>query len=137
MNLAAGHMLTSFGHTIDVNVFVRQDLVNLFAVLHWYENGERAFPGLEAELIDYPVTLGARRLELSPRVALWLQPEDQLFRSRGAEPGGLVAVRVRYPTARRFGVFADVEGKTAGWVAGNVSLGANVALRLGASVTLQ
>lgn len=70
-------------------------------------------------------------------MALWLQPEDQLFRSRAGDPGGLVAVRVRYPTERRLGVFADVEGKTAGWVAGNVSLGANVAMRVGASVRLQ
>ncbi len=46
-------------------------------------------------------------------------------------------MRVRYPTARRFGVFADVEGKTAGWVAGNVSLDANVAVRVGASLRLQ
>ncbi|MFN2563668.1 MAG: hypothetical protein ABR499_01485 [Gemmatimonadaceae bacterium] len=137
MNVSAGHLLTSFGHAIDVNVFLRQDDVNLFAVLHWYENGERVFPGLEAELLDYPVRVGVRQLAVSPRVAVWLQPEDQLFRSRGGEAGGLVAVRVRYPTARRFGVFAEVEGKTAGWVAGNVNLDANVALRLGVSTRLR
>lgn len=137
MNVSAAHMLTSFGHTIDLNVFLRQDLVNLFAVLHWYENDERGFPGLEAHLIDYPVTLGGREVAVSPRVALWLQPEDQRFQSAGGQAGGLVSVRARFPTTRRFGVFAEVEGKTAGWVAGNVRLDAGVGFRVGGSVRLQ
>ena len=136
-NLTAARMLTSFGHTIDLNLFLRQGNGNLLAILHWYENGERVFPGLEVELIDHSVSVGGRQLALSPRAALWLQPENQLFASRGGDPGGLVGARVRYPTSTRFGMFVDVEGKTDGWVVGNAYLGASVAMRVGASMRLQ
>jgi hypothetical protein len=137
MNLIAGHMLTSFGHTIDLSLFVRQGDTNLSAIVHWYENGERGFPGLEVELLDYTFMMAGRQLSASPRVALWLQPEDQLFASRRGKPGGLLALRLRYPTSRQLGIFAEAEGKTEGWVAGNVYLDPTVAFRIGASVRLQ
>lgn len=135
-NIRAGHVLTSFGHTVDANVFLKQDRINLFLVLHSYENGERRFPGVDARLLNYPVVLGKQQLEISPRLALWMQPEDQRFRTSAASAGGLAALRVHRSVAGRFGSWVEVEAKTAGWVAGNVHLDPNVSLRLGGSVAL-
>ncbi|MBI4538917.1 MAG: hypothetical protein HY704_05325 [Gemmatimonadetes bacterium] len=136
-NLSLGHLLTSFGYTLDANVFLRQGRVNLFVVLHGYANGARRFPGIDAALLEYPVTIGGRSLALSPRAALWLQPEQQRFRSTRAVAGGLAALRVDHPLSQRLGSFIEVEGKTAGWVAGTVDLASNVSVRLGVSTVLR
>ena len=135
-NLALRHHLTSFGHTVDANVFLKQGPTNLFVVLHAYANGARTFPGLDVELVDHPLTVRGRRVELSPRLALWTQPAAQAFRTSDARAGGLAALRVRAPIARRVAALAEVEAKTAGWVAGVVQLDRAVNVRLGVSTTL-
>ncbi|MEP6495669.1 MAG: hypothetical protein ABJF01_23500 [bacterium] len=134
VNASAGHYLTSFGHTIDVNVFLKEEATNLFVVLHRYTNGARSLPGMEVQLLDAPVTVAGMAFDVSPRVALWLQPRDQGFHTTSAQSGGLVSVRVRPVTSARIGTFVELEGKTAGWVAGNVHLERNVSVRIGASV---
>ncbi|HUQ83021.1 MAG TPA: hypothetical protein VM076_17850 [Gemmatimonadaceae bacterium] len=133
INAGLAHFLTSFGHTVDANVLVRRRDMNLAVTLHGYANGERVFPGVEGELVDVPVTLGGHALQLTPRVGLWLQPEGQRFRTSDADAGGLAALRVRTLLSRRLGAFAELEAKTAGWVAGVPYLDRNVALRLGLS----
>jgi len=136
VNASAGHYLTSFGHTVDVNLFVKEGATNLFVVLHRYTNGARSLPGMEVQLLEAPVTVAGKELAVSPRAALWLQPRDQGFRTTSSQPGGLFALRVRKATAARMAAFAELEAKTAGWVAGNVHLERNVSLRIGASVRL-
>jgi hypothetical protein len=136
LNASAGHYLTSFGHTIDVNLFLNEGATNLFVVLHRYTNGARSLPGMEVQLLETPVHVAGRAVDVSPRVALWLQPRDQSFRTTSTQPGGLVALRVRHATRARVAAFAELEAKTAGWVAGNVHLERNVSMRIGASVRL-
>ena len=126
--------LTSFGHSVDMNVFLKDDAMNLFVVLHRYTNGARSFPGVEAQLLDKQVVVAGTPVEVSPRVALWLQPEGQAFRTSAMQPGGLVSLRVRPASDARLSSFAEVEAKTAGWVAGNVNLERNVSLRIGGSL---
>jgi hypothetical protein len=91
---------------------------------------------MDVQLLEAPVTVGGRELAVSPRVALWLQPRDQGFRTALTQPGGLVALRVRQATPARVAAFLELEGKTQGWVAGNVHLERNVSVRIGASVKL-
>jgi hypothetical protein len=136
LNASASHYLTSFGHTVDLNLFMKQDGMNLFVALHRYTNGARSFPGVDAQLLDLPVVLAGLPVDVSPRVALWLQPEDQGFRSSAARPGALASLRLRPSTSSRMGVFVELEGKTEGWVAGNVHLDPNVSVRIGGSVKL-
>ncbi|MDQ6926081.1 MAG: hypothetical protein M3154_07580 [Candidatus Eremiobacteraeota bacterium] len=135
-NLALQHLLTSFGHTVDGQLFVQQGRTNAFVVLHAYANHERTLPGADAEILDYPVTLGGRAVTVSPRVALWAQPHAQQFRTHDAQAGALAALRVRMPVARWFGALAEVEGKTAGWVAGVVQLDRAVNARFGISAVV-
>jgi hypothetical protein len=134
LNASAGHYLTSFGHSIDVNVFLAQDAANLLVSLHRFTNGARSFPGVEAELIDAPVMVAGIPFDVSPRVALWMQPDAQAFRTTSSKAGGLVSLRVRPQTASRIATFVEIEGKTEGWVAGNVHLERNVSVRIGGSV---
>jgi hypothetical protein len=136
VNVSAAHLLTSFGYTIDANVFLRDGDRKLFLVLHDYANGERNFPGLDAEWLDQRVTIANRTFIASPRVALWLQPEHQRFRDSDGAFGGLAGVRVTAPLRGRFGSFVDVETKSAGWVAGNVHLDRNTSVRFGLTARL-
>lgn len=136
-NLALQHLLTSFGHTVDGQVFVQQGRANLFLVLHAYANHDRTFPGADAELVDVPVAIFGRAIELSPRVAFWTQPAGQAFRITDARAGGLAGLRVRTPLGGRWGALAEVDGKTAGWVSGIVQLDRAVNVRLGASLAME
>ena len=98
---------------------------------HAYANGRAVFPGVEGELLDAPMTVGGRSVSVSPRIALWLQPEGQRFQTSRADAGGLAGVRVRSALSPRLSVFAELEAKTAGWVAGVPYLSSNVTLRAG------
>src|SRR5207253_9870028 len=108
------------------NVFLARGDVRVVATVHAYANGERSFPGVEATLVDYPVTIAGHAVAVSPRAAIWRQPAHQLFGDREASTGGLVALKVQHSGRQRLGVFAEVEAKTAGWVAGIAPLDANV-----------
>ncbi len=127
------HYLTSFGHTIDANLLAQRGAANVAVTLHSYTNRDRRFAGLTTELIDYPVTAAGRRLDVSPRLAVWAQPARQRFDATEGSLGGLAGVRVRTALSRRVGAFVDLETKSAGWVAGNVYLDRNTSLRLGLS----
>jgi hypothetical protein len=133
MNLALRHFLTSFGHTIDANVFLKRGTTNGFVVLHAYDNDARTLAGLDAELIDQPYTVANRRVELSPRLAVWMQPARQAFRTRDASAGGLAALRIRGTISQGLGALVEVEAKTPGWVAGVAQLDRAVNVRIGVS----
>ena len=133
LNLALGHQLTSFGHTVSLTTFVRHGDARLYAVLNRYENGVRRFAGVDVRALDWPVSVHGRALRVSPRLALWSQPATQRHVDAAGTLGGLAALRVDHggTAGDRVGTFAEVEGKTAGWVSGNVYLDRNVSLRVG------
>ena len=126
-NVTASHLLTSFGNTIDANLFVRSDGHKLFVVAHRYANRDRSFPGLEVQLLDHRVG----RWLVSPRIGLWSQPRNQRFDDHDGALGGFGAVRAEWPLRDRLGGWIEVEGKTRGWLAGNESLGSHIAVRFG------
>jgi hypothetical protein len=131
------HLLTSFGYTVDANIFWKEDAANVFVILHSYFNRERYFPGAEAELLRYSVRVGGRAVDITPRLAAWLQPDGQRFRTAGAAAGVLGSMRLEPGAVRRLAPYLEIEAKTAGWVAGNVDLGSNVSLRLGVTASLR
>jgi len=137
LNANLGHVLTPFGHTVDTNVFLSRGQVNLLIVAHAYANHEHIFPGLEARLVDYPLTVRGHALAVSSRVAWWRQPDGQRFNAAAGNGGGLISVKVRGGGVRRVGAFAEVQAKTAGWVAGAEALDRNVSVRAGVSIALR
>ena len=137
LNVVLGHQLTSFGHTVATNLFVRQGRANVFAIVNRYANAERTFTGVDVRLLDWPVQALGRTFAVSPRVSAWQQPVGQRFRAAKADLGGLAALRVDYREAGRLGAFVEVEAKTSGWVSGNVYLDRNVSVRTGVTVTFR
>ena len=137
VNVGMAHFLTSFGHTVDMNVLVRRGDLSAALTLHAYENDVRMFPGMDLELVDLPVAVRGRSLAVSARAGLWMQPDGQRFRTRDGAPGALGAVRVRTALSRRVGAFAELAAKSAGWVAGNPYLNGGTAIRMGISTLRQ
>jgi hypothetical protein len=126
------HTLTSFGYVVDANIFFRQAETNVFLTLHNYYNKDAWFPGLD---FTYFRTLPQDEdgWNTATRLALWMQPEGQKFAAEKRDPGGLLALRFIYESSTRVQPFIEFEGKTRGWVAGNVYLDPAVSARLGFS----
>ncbi len=125
------HYLTSFGHSLQTNVFLESgNLKGIFKVLQ-YANYERQFLGFEAQLFDLKPNLLNNQVLLSPRLAAWTQPEDQEFKTTSAQFGGLLGIRTFFPLTRNFWATLELESKTAGWVVSNPYLKANTSARVG------
>ena len=131
-NLALRHLPAAFGYAFRGDLYLRRADTGLLASLYAYGNGELLLPGLDATLVHHP--LGS--IELSPRLALWLQPRDLRYFSRSVTPGGLAGLRLTFLTLPRVHPFVEVAAKTEGWVPGEVHLSANFTLRTGVSAWL-
>lgn len=130
-NISIRHYLTSFGYTIDTNVFFKKDNLNLFMIVHNYANGERHFPGLDVEILRYPLTRFKTPLTLNVRSAIWLQPEDQMFKTKAGKFGGLASLRAGWNGFKNVEPYMEVTAKTEGWVAGNAYLDSNTSVQTG------
>jgi hypothetical protein len=133
-NAALRHLPTSFGYQIRGDLYLRWGEHKLAAALQANVNGERALPGVEASIVRERLT-GRAPLALSLRLAAWLQPEAQRFDARAATPGSLATLRLLWDSTR-VQPFVELEGKTAGWVAGNVYLDANLSARVGVAAVV-
>jgi len=132
-NFAFRHFLTSFGTDTSLKVFLKKDIYNMVFVFHNYRNYKHWFPAIEAELVDFPLSLGALNLYLSPRVLIGIQPENQIFKTGTPEFFGLAGCRVDFNISKHFLPYFDLTAKTDGWVAGNEFLEKNVSIKLGLS----
>lgn len=130
-NAALRHYLTSFGYVVDIDLMLRAAPYNGRAVVHWYRNQDHAFPGVTFELLRLPVTGFDTLFYISTSAAVWAQPVAQSFRTAEAETGGWVSVRTDIPLIQHWGYYAEVDLKTAGWVAGTAYLNANTSARFG------
>jgi len=132
-NFAFRHFLTSFGTDILLKVFLKKDIYNMVFAFHNYMNYEHWFPAIEAELVDFPLSLGSLNLYLSPRTLIGVQPKNQRFKTKTSEFIGLAGCRVDFNISRHLLPYFDITAKTDGWVAGNEFLEENVSVKLGLS----
>jgi len=126
------HFLTSFGYSVDATGFFKHGDFNGCVTLHNYANGQKYFPGLELEALQYPLFF-ATAITVSPKINIWLQPLNQDFWTASYSGGGLAALKCSFPVYQHFGAWVEIEGKTGGWVAGDVHLGPSVGGELGIS----
>ena len=134
INFAMRHYLTSFGSDVSAEVFLKIRPFNMVFTLHNYMNYQNYFPAVEAELVDFPLTVGAWGFFLSPRALIGMQPRGQTFKTGSPEFLGLFALRVDFMAHRNIYPYVDFTAKTNGWVAGNEYLEANASVKLGVSL---
>lgn len=132
-SFAGRHILNSFGYDLGADVFLDIKGSQWFVGLHGYQNYKRFFPGIEIEKPDLQIKAGKKTIPLQARAMLWLQPKDQLFKTTKAEAGGLLQLRSRHQLTNQFSLYAELEAKTDGWVAGNPYLNKNLTFRTGFS----
>jgi hypothetical protein len=129
-NISLHHYLTSFGNDISCNIFLKNDLYNLFFAIHSYQNYTTSFPAIEGQLADWrPIFRGA--LYISPRVLAGIQPYNQEFKTSKAEFVGLAECKIELCTKYLINPYAEFSLKTAGWIAGNEFLDKNFSCRVG------
>lgn len=133
-NFAVRHLLTSFGNDISLDVFYQSPTNNLFFSLHNFNNLSTSFWGLEASIIDKKYLKD--KLLLSSKYMIWIQPKNQSFTSPEGSLGGLINLRGSYSFGNWF-PYVELEGKTKGWVMGNVFLEDNVSLKCGFSFRIE
>ena len=136
-NLTLRHHLTSFGYTVDANLFWRQAGDNLLFTVHNYFNKQHYFPGFDLELVDTPVNLLGHAVPVGLGAGLWQQPEAQSFTTDRGSVGGHARLRLALPLGRDLAPYVEIAGKTAGWQAGTVYLQSQVEGRLGLRWTLR
>lgn len=136
-NFAFRTFLTSFGHDISPLFFVQTPKTNWIFAYHQYKNYEKKFFGFEAEIFDYHVEIAGMNTFSTLRVMAWTQPENQQFKTKKANHGGLVDFKFKF-RAKNHAIFPYIQvvAKTEGWVAGNVFLEKNVSIKIGSNINL-
>ncbi len=105
-NLNLRHHITSFGYSLEANVFLKQAQWNWLMIFHDYVSANRSMPGLEVQLLRKPLSFSEKSLFLSSRAMAWGQPKDQRF---GAEmqAGALASVRLGRALTNQVDVYLD------------------------------
>lgn len=132
-NASGRYYPTSFGSQIGLEVMYRTERFNLMVAPRLNRNKSSAFPGIEALLYEKPFRLGPAKFLGTARVIAEMQPEDQSFFADSGELAGLVSGTVLWQASDLLLPYLTVEGKSAGWVAGNAFLDERFAFRFGLS----
>lgn len=132
-NFAFRHLLTSFGTDVSLNIFLKNETFKMVFIFHNYLNYEHWFPAIEAEIVDFPISLGNLYLYVSPRFLIGIQPKNQNFKTNSPEFFGLAECRVDFNLSKYILPYFEVSMKTDGWVAGNEFLEKNASIRIGIS----
>lgn len=129
------HEMTSFGQLVGVDLLVRASTPLRLTYLHAL-NKSLQLPGLEVAWVRHPLRLRWAQLYVSPSVSAWLQPTRQRYDAVSSTPGALARLRLDWLASERLGVFAQLQGKTAGFFPGVESLEAGWSVLAGATLQL-
>ncbi len=128
-NFAFRHFLTSFGWDLAIYNFIQKQNLKLLITPHLFSNYYRFFPGLEGEIQD--ISLLNNRALITPRLMLFLQPDNLDFYSHLSRPGLFLGINTSVRLNKHFYLQADFDLKTAGWVPGIVNQNKGFDFRLG------
>jgi hypothetical protein len=133
-SFAVRHLLTPFGNDINLDIFYQTPKHNFFFAFHNYNNLNSSFFGLEGALIDKKLL--DDKLLLSARAMIWTQPKNQSFSTNIASIGAMFSICGSYAIGH-WHPYIAIEGKTNGWVMGNVFLEKNISFNMGISLRMQ
>lgn len=135
-NFAFRSMLNGYGFDINPEAYLKTPRHSLILGVHNYRNYENSFWGVEAALLrERLFDAFDRQFTVDARAMAWAQPKNQEFMTSKAEAGGLLEAKLYAPVAQHLEIYLDGEGKSAGWVAGNPFLNANLSARTGVAMS--
>ncbi|GAB2796619.1 hypothetical protein GCM10027275_47460 [Rhabdobacter roseus] len=130
-NFAVRHYLTGFGYDLSTDLLLEHKGRPYLLSFHGYQNKHRFYPGLELESTFLLPLPSGKELRLQPLLMLWQQPVRQRFDDQKGQLGGLLHLKAAYRLNPTWSLYAAVETKTSGWVAGHPYLRPNTGGRLG------
>ena len=122
---------TPVGRSLDVNLFLVSGSAQVAVSFRNLTNERAWFPAVNLELFEYPVRIANNAILVSPRLAVWAQPPNQLPDSTRWQWGGLWLVNLEIPLDEDFGLWAQGSAKTEGWAPGFQSSNQGWTLRTG------
>jgi hypothetical protein len=125
------HYLTPFGCNVGLYMLAQMNNIGYTGYVNMYRNARLTLPGIDFSIIDIPFSANRVALTWSPRLAVWLQPENQRFDSRDIFFGILTCQRLTVSLDKYIGIYSELEAKTAGWVAGIEETGPAMNVRIG------
>ena len=134
-NFALQFQPTSFGTDRELRLYYASGADKFSAALHQYKNYENHFYALELNWVDAAFPQ-AKNFSFTSRVMLGTQPDNQEFFTNASQFFGLVSVLANYAVNNTLGAYAQLQAKTAGWVAGDEYLTGMLRLRAGIRLTL-
>lgn len=120
-NATASHYLTSFGYTVDANVFYKtvDETTKLLLTLHSGFNAASYFPGLSVDWLDHKLS---DKFSITNSATLWPQPKNQRIGEHQNELLASIGTEISYRLAERTKIYVGLRGKTAGWQAGEENI---------------
>lgn len=120
-NFKMNHYLTSFGYTVDSNLFLDVNRSKFLVTFHSGMTRTKYFPGVTLSWIDAELT---QWMHLTMSATAWMQPKDQRLDSDDGVALLDGSVEIAFGD-RKFQYFVGYEIKNEGWLAGNVYLDDN------------
>jgi hypothetical protein len=127
-NARLSHYLTSFGYTVDANLFLNYRSENYLVQLHNGFNDERYYPGLTIEHVRE--SLPWPKLSLTTTATIWTQPHGQDVKAKSEDLLLAGSAKLFY-NRPSISPYIGVNAKTPGWMAGNVYLEKNISFWTG------
>ncbi len=132
-NFALRSVPTSFGYYAGGDFFLDKNSSKWLISAGVNRSKNLTLPHVEVKRYDLKPR-ASQQFTTGLRLALWLQPKDQLFSADKAKPGLLLELNPEYRLGRHMALYGSVSYKTTGWVFSHPYLSEKLSFLLGFSI---
>ena len=133
-NFRMASTLTPFGYTIDGNIawYYKEKPSLILLRIHRFHHGYS--PEIGLRMFHIPLK---ENLQLDIGARLWFQPENLRWDDKSTQLGAAIESQIHWKPKTNFSVWTQINGKTSGWMSGEVYLDQNISVRMGVSFFLE
>jgi hypothetical protein len=132
-NFALRSVPTSFGYFAGGDFFLDMNDRKTLISVGVNRSKNLTLPSVEIKRYDM-VPNSSHRFSTGLKLALWLQPKDQMFFAKKSSPGLMVGIEPEYKISRHVALYSAISYKTSGWVFSNPYLDNKFSFILGLSI---
>lgn len=132
-NFALRSVPTSFGYFAGGDFFLEVNDHKTLLSLGVNRSNSLTLPSVEVKRYDL-VSNASHRFNTNLKLALWLQPKDQLFFAKKASPGFMLGIEPEYKLGRHMALYSSISYKTSGWLFSSPYLDNKFSFLLGFSI---
>lgn len=132
-NFALRSLPTSFGYFAGGDFYLEIRDKKLLVSLGVNRSKNLILPDIQCKFYDIKPK-NSQRISANMKIAIWLQPKDQLFHASHSTAGAFVNLQPNYELSKQVRLFGDIEYKTKGWLFGNEYLDSKFGFRFGIKI---